>query len=92
MLTFLQVSGFPVYGTAQPTEAALKSILEKLQGTKDSSAEADQAATHNVVWYNMRQEPVIYINGTPFAPRAPGRYDLFVICLVLYLYTYQLLL
>jgi len=69
---FRQVSGFPVYGTAQPTEAALKSILEKLQGTKDSSAEADQAATHNVVWYNMRQEPVIYINGIPFAPRAPG--------------------
>ena len=69
----LQVSGFPVYGTAQPTAAALKAILEKLQGTKDKEAEADQAAAHNVVWYNMRQEPVIYINGTPFAPRAPGR-------------------
>merc|ERR1712088_661700 len=69
---FRQVSGFPVYGTAQPTAAALKAILEKLQGTKDKEAEADQAAAHNVVWYNMRQEPVIYINGIPFAPRAPG--------------------
>ena len=48
-------------------------IIEKLHGAKDKSAEADQAVSHNVVWYNMRQEPVIYINGTPFAPRAPGR-------------------
>jgi len=69
---FRQVNGFPVYGTAQPTEAALKTIIEKLHGAKDKSAEADQAVSHNVVWYNMRQEPVIYINGTPFAPRAPG--------------------
>ena len=21
------------------------------------------------IWYNMRQEPVIYVNGTPYAPR-----------------------
>ena len=69
----MQVSGFPVYGTAQPTGAALKAILEKLQGTKDKEAEADQAAAHKIVWYNMRQEPVIYINGIPYAPRAPGR-------------------
>merc|ERR1719510_591332 len=69
---FRQVNGFPVYGTAQPTEAALKTILEKLQGVKDKSAEADQAVRHNVAWFNMRQEPVIYINGTPFAPRVPG--------------------
>merc|ERR1712165_697854 len=69
---FRQVNGFPVYGTAQPTEVALKTILEKLQGVKDKSAEADQAVRHNVAWFNMRQEPVIYINGTPFAPRVPG--------------------
>merc|ERR1712223_2057762 len=69
---FRQVNGFPVYGTAQPTEVALKTILEKLHGAKDKSAEADQAVCHNVVWFNMRQEPVIYINGTPFAPRVPG--------------------
>jgi len=69
---FRQVNGFPVYGTAQPSEAALKTILEKLHGAKEKSAEADQAVCHNVVWFNMRQEPVIYINGTPFAPRVPG--------------------
>jgi hypothetical protein len=25
------------------------------------------------IWYNMRQEPVIYINGIPYAPRAPAK-------------------
>jgi len=67
-----QVNGFPVHGTAQPTEAALKLVLEKLHGATNKSAEADQLTSCKVVWYNMRQEPVIYINGTPFAPRAPG--------------------
>ena len=69
-----QVNGFPVHGTAQPTEAALKVLLEKLHGAGSKSAEADQATLNKVVWYDMRQEPVIYINGMPFAPRAPGRY------------------
>jgi len=67
-----QVNGFPVHGTAQPTEAALKVLLEKLHGAGSKSAEADQATLNKVVWYDMRQEPVIYINGMPFAPRAPG--------------------
>ena len=69
-----QVGGFPVYGTAQPTENALKACIEKLQGAKCKDVEADQPASTKLIWYNMRQEPVIYINGTPYAPRDPERF------------------
>ena len=48
-------------------------VLEKLYGARKKDAEADQTTSHKVIWYNMRQEPVIYINGTPYAPRAPDR-------------------
>ena len=44
-----------------------------MHGASKKDAEADQAPSHKVIWYNMRQEPVIYINGTPYAPRAPDR-------------------
>ena len=26
-----------------------------------------------VIWYNMRQEPVVYLDGGPYAPRHPVR-------------------
>ena len=60
-MDIFQVAGFPVYGSAQPTAAGLKAILEKIK---------PQEGKGKVNYYNMRQEPVVYINGTPFAPRA----------------------
>ena len=50
-----------MYGSAQPTAAGLKAILEKIK-PQDGKGKAN--------YYNMRQEPVVYINGTPYAPRA----------------------
>ena len=57
------MAGFPVFGSAQPTAAGLKTILDKMRPEK----EGEKA---KVNYYNMRQEPVVYLNGTPFAPRA----------------------
>ena len=99
-----KVKGFPVYGTAQPTEEGFKNVLEKIPKTlnedkvkkdenkddkviddeskvkdeeKEVKDEKDKAESDegqfNVIWYNMRQEPVIYINGMSFAPRHPER-------------------
>jgi len=63
---FRQVSGFPVFGTAQPTEEGFLCLLDKIpKGTPEKPI--------RTIWYNMRQEPVIYINGMPYAPRAPSK-------------------
>jgi len=63
---FRQVAGFPVFGTAQPTEEGFIKAMEKLPKGTD-----EQPIT--TIWYNMRQEPVIYVNGTPYAPRNPDK-------------------
>jgi len=63
---FRQVAGFPVFGTAQPTEEGFLKVLDKMpKGTEEKPI--------NTIWYNMRQEPVIYVNGTPYAPRNPEK-------------------
>jgi len=63
---FRQVAGFPVFGTAQPTEEGFLKVLDKLpKGTEEKPIKT--------IWYNMRQEPVIYVNGTPYAPRNPEK-------------------
>lgn len=63
---FRQVAGFPVFGTAQPTEEGFVKVMEKLpKGTEEKPI--------TTLWYNMRQEPVIYVNGIPYAPRNPEK-------------------
>jgi hypothetical protein len=51
-----QIPGFPVYGVGQCTEAGLLQLEEKLNKDK-------------AVLFIMRQEPVVYVNGQPCAPR-----------------------
>jgi len=59
---FRQIPGFPVYGTSQPTESGLVEIINKIKkGTQNEK----------IIWLNMRREPVVYVNGKPFAARAP---------------------
>ena len=57
---FREVDTDPVYGTAQPTVAAVAEILRKTG--------ADE---HRVLWINLREEPFLYINGRPYALRDP---------------------
>ena len=49
---FRQVEGTNVYGVAQPTIEGLRGVLDRA-GAKEKP----------VVWTNMREEPVVYING-----------------------------
>merc|ERR1711970_742465 len=59
---FRQLPGFPIYGTGQPTEAGMVEILKRAKGERE---------TAKVIWFTVRQEPVVYVNGAPYAPRAP---------------------
>ena len=59
-----QVSGFPIFGVAQPTDTGFAKALEKVK------AVSGEAAT-KILWFNMRKEPVVYVNGKSFAPRSP---------------------
>jgi len=61
---FRHLKGFPVFGTGQPTEAAMVEIINKAkEGVGKDNAK--------VYWFTMRQEPIVYVNGFPYAPRDP---------------------
>lgn len=61
---FREVPGFPVYGVANPTIDGIRSVIQKICSSKDGRP---------VFWHNMREEPVIYINGKPFVLREVER-------------------
>jgi len=60
---FRQIPGFPVFGTGQPTQDGFYKVLERVDSGKETSES-------KLIWFNMRLEPVVYVNGIPFAPRA----------------------
>jgi len=63
---FRRVPGYKVYCCGQPTLAGLEAALEKVTGSiypKDGP----------IVWFNLRQEPSIYVNGEPMCARPPNK-------------------
>jgi len=61
---FRRLPGFPLFGTGQPTvegiEKCLEPVLKKYGDEK------------HIFWVNLRQEPVVYVNGKPFTGRDPA--------------------
>lgn len=60
---FRQVPGFPVYGVANPTVDGIRVVIQQIRSK----------GGYSVFWHNMREEPVIYINGKPFVLREVER-------------------
>ena len=56
-----RVPGFPIYATGQPSKADIEKCVEQAVKKYDEQK--------HVLWVNVRQEPVIYINGSPFSVR-----------------------
>ncbi|GBF92770.1 paladin [Raphidocelis subcapitata] len=57
---FRQVEGLPVYGVAIPTVRGVRNVLDAVGAAKGA---------RRVLWHNLREEPVIYINGKPYVVR-----------------------
>lgn len=57
-----------IYGAAQPSLSGLTTILRVLGCGPDSSSQTN-AEMKRAVWFSTREEPIIYINDTPFVVR-----------------------
>lgn len=55
------ISPHQIYAVAQPTQEALERILEIVTSTFPTP--------RRIVWVNVREEPLLYINGEPFVLR-----------------------
>merc|ERR1712001_738643 len=63
---FRRVPGYKVYCCGQPTVEGFEKALEKVCGTiypKDGK----------IIWFNLRQEPSVYVNGEPLCARPPNK-------------------
>jgi len=63
---FRRVPGYKVYCCGQPTKAGFEAVLEKVTGSiypKDGK----------IIWLNLRQEPIVYVNGEPICARPPNK-------------------
>merc|ERR1711983_578481 len=63
---FRRVPGFKVYCSGQPTIDGFEKALEKVCGTiypKDGP----------IIWFNLRQEPTVYVNGNPICARPANK-------------------
>merc|ERR1711910_299009 len=63
---FRRVPGFKVYCCGQPTLEGFEKVLEKVTGTiypKDGP----------IIWFNLRQEPTVYVNGSPVCARPANK-------------------
>merc|ERR1712109_50130 len=63
---FHRIPGYKVYTCGQPTLDGIKNVLEKVTGTiypKDGP----------IIWFNLRQEPTVYVNGNPVCARPPNK-------------------
>jgi len=63
---FRRVPGYKVYCCGQPTIAGLEAALTKVCGEtypKDGK----------IIWFNLRQEPSVYVNGEPICARPPNK-------------------
>merc|ERR1711981_748910 len=63
---FRRVPGYKVYCCGQPTVEGFEKALEKVTGSiypKDGK----------IIWFNLRQEPSVYVNGEPLCARPPNK-------------------
>merc|ERR1711899_431468 len=63
---FRRVPGYKVYCCGQPTKEGYVRAIEKACGDK-------WPKDGPIVWLNMRQEAIVYVNGNPVCARPPGK-------------------
>ncbi|MCO5554907.1 hypothetical protein L7F22_008445 [Adiantum nelumboides] len=63
---YRQVNSLPVYGVAIPTVDGIRKVLDLVGACKLGSK-------RRVLWHNLREEPVVYINGRPYVLREVER-------------------
>merc|ERR1711910_218329 len=62
---FRRVPGFKVYCCGQPTIAGFEAALNKVT--------ANYPKDGPIIWFNLRQEPDVYVNGDPICARPPNK-------------------
>jgi hypothetical protein len=63
-MNFRQVPNTNIYALGQPSLEAIDEVVARIKDAHPS--------TSNIVWINLREEPIVYINGAPYCLRREG--------------------
>ena len=63
------MGSMPIFGVGMPTMDGIISVLKSVSGSTSPNA----SKRVHALWINMREEPVVYINGRPFVLREEVR-------------------
>ena len=66
---FRQASPYNVYGVAQPSASGYGTVLKHLIRSNNNNNGNNGKTPLTLAWINMREEPFIYLNDTPFVVR-----------------------
>lgn len=58
---FRNIAGTSIYALGQPTIDAIDEVVRRIK--------EDYSNVDHIAWITLREEPVVYINGTPFCLR-----------------------
>jgi hypothetical protein len=61
---FRAMAGARVYGVAMSTVGGIRNVLKAVKEQQRGGREGGE-----LLWFNMREEPVVYVNGRPFVLR-----------------------
>lgn len=61
-LNFRRIPGTNTYALSQPTGRGILGVLEEV-------AREERTSEDRVTWVNLREEPLVYINGAPYVLR-----------------------
>jgi hypothetical protein len=63
-MNFRQVPNTNIYALGQPSLEAIDEVVARIKDVHPSASD--------IVWINLREEPVVYINGAPYCLRREG--------------------
>ncbi|KXS15115.1 hypothetical protein M427DRAFT_112131 [Gonapodya prolifera JEL478] len=66
---FRRITGMNLFGVAQPTVKGMKNVIQKILHSGEEIADGSTQKPIMVIWINMREEPLAYINSVPYVLR-----------------------
>ena len=71
-VNFRRIPGSNIFATGQPTVDGIRNVVAALQEHYASKTDASSYPTRTVTWINLREEPIVYVNGKPYCLRQKG--------------------
>lgn len=71
-VNFRRVPGSNIFATGQPTVEGIRNVISVLQDYYATSNGDAFPGTPGITWINLREEPLVYVNGKPYCLRQKG--------------------